>query len=140
MFIPSHTPSPTHPPTLIMFATCQSIRAIPLAAAPKRVERRNVRATRVHASTKKDDVESSDSVMLSRRALGVSSVALGAAFAQNLTFATPAEAKKIISGYTDLAGVDVSACPCIPVPIVRPIGPRFTREPEFSRKFFRHKS
>ena len=92
-----------------MFATAQSLRVTSLANAPKKsVERKNVRTMRrVRAQAKKDDVESSDSV-ISRRALGVSSVALGAALTQNLSFATPAEAKKIVSGYTDLEGIDVS--------------------------------
>lgn len=65
---------------------------------------------RVCAHAKKDKVESSDSIALSRRALGVGSVALGAVLTQNLTFATPVEAEKIVSGYVDQEGYDVSTC------------------------------
>ena len=89
-----------------MSAVSQTARLAPLRApaSNKRAERRGARAMRVvaHANS-----ESDDTPRVSRRVLGIGSAALSAAFAKGLTFPTPAEAKKIVSGYTPLDGYDV---------------------------------
>ena len=98
-----------------MFATAQSLRATPLAA-PKRVggARRAARAVRpVRTQAKKaEDVEPmTEPLSVSRRVLGLSSVLGAASLTTNLVFPTPAEAKKIVSGYTPLEGFDVRPLP-----------------------------
>ena len=89
-----------------MSAVSQTARLAPLRApaSNKRAERRGARAMRAvaHANS-----ESDDTPRVSRRLLGIGSAALSAAFAKGLTFPTPAEAKKIVSGYTPLDGYDV---------------------------------
>jgi hypothetical protein len=89
-----------------MSAVSQTARLAPLRApaSNKRAERRGARAMRVvaHANS-----ESDDTPRVTRRVLGIGSAALSAAFAKGLTFPTPAEAKKIVSGYTPLDGYDV---------------------------------
>ena len=98
-----------------MFATAQSLRATPLAA-PKRVggarrAARAVRPVRAHAK-KADDVEPTmEPLSVSRRVLGLSSVLGAASLTTDLVFPTPAEAKKIVSGYTPLEGFDVRPLP-----------------------------
>eukprot|EP00228_Micromonas_bravo_P006475 CAMPEP_0203019402 /NCGR_PEP_ID=MMETSP1401-20130829/25680_1 /ASSEMBLY_ACC=CAM_ASM_000894 /TAXON_ID=38833 /ORGANISM="Micromonas pusilla, Strain CCAC1681" /LENGTH=331 /DNA_ID=CAMNT_0049761159 /DNA_START=403 /DNA_END=1398 /DNA_ORIENTATION=- len=95
-----------------MFATAQSLRVTPLAA-PKRVggarrAARAVRPVRAHAK-KADDVEPTmEPLSVSRRVLGLSSVLGAASLTTDLVFPTPAEAKKIVSGYTPLEGFDVT--------------------------------
>ena len=98
-----------------MFATAQSLRATPLAA-PKRGggARRAARAVRpVRTQAKKaDDVEAmTEPLSVSRRVLGLSSVLGAASLTTDLVFPTPAEAKKIVSGYTPLEGFDVRPLP-----------------------------
>jgi len=98
-----------------MFATAQSLRATPLAA-PKRVggarrAARAVRPVRAHAK-KADDVEPTmEPLSVSRRVLGLSSVLGAASLTTDLVFPTPAEAKKIVSGYSPLEGFDVRPPP-----------------------------
>jgi hypothetical protein len=98
-----------------MFATAQSLRVTPLAA-PKRVggarrAARAVRPVRAHAK-KADDVEPTmEPPSVSRRVLGLSSVLGAASLTTDLVFPTPAEAKKIVSGYTPLEGFDVRPPP-----------------------------
>lgn len=98
-----------------MSAVSQTARLAPLRApaSNKRAERRGARAMRVvaHANS-----ESDDTPRVSRRLLGIGSAALSAAFAKGLTFPTPAEAKKIVSGYTPLDGYDVRPPPTTPPP------------------------
>ena len=99
-----------------MFATAQSLRATPLAA-PKRGggARRAARAVRpVRTQAKKaEDVEPpmTEPLSVSRRVLGLSSVLGAASLTTDLVFPTPAEAKKIVSGYTPLEGFDVRPLP-----------------------------
>ena len=99
-----------------MFATAQSLRATPLAA-PKRGggARRAARAVRpVRTQAKKaEDVEPpmTEPLSVSRRVLGLSSVLGAASLTTDLVFPTPAEAKKIVSGYTPLEGFDVRLLP-----------------------------
>jgi hypothetical protein len=98
-----------------LFATAQSLRATPLAA-PKRGggARRAARAVRpVRTQAKKaEDVEPmTEPLSVSRRVLGLSSVLGAASLTTDLVFPTPAEAKKIVSGYTPLEGFDVRPLP-----------------------------
>lgn len=97
-----------------MFATAQSLRATPLAAPKRGGARRTARAVRpVRTQAKKaEDVEPmTEPLSVSRRVLGLSSVLGAASLTTDLVFPTPAEAKKIVSGYTPLEGFDVRPLP-----------------------------
>ena len=100
-----------------MFATAQSLRATPLAAPKRgggaRRAARPVRPVRTQAKKAEDvDVESmTEPLSVSRRVLGLSSVLGAASLTTDLVFPTPAEAKKIVSGYTPLEGFDVRPLP-----------------------------
>jgi len=69
-------------------------------------ERRGAPAMRVRASASRPEAD--DRATMSRRDLGVASIALGGVL-RDLAGASPAEAKKIVSGYVPARGVDVRA-------------------------------
>jgi hypothetical protein len=70
-----------------------------------------VRPVRTQAKKAEDVEPMTEPLSVSRRVLGLSSVLGAASLTTDLVFPTPAEAKKIVSGYTPLEGFDVRPLP-----------------------------
>lgn len=87
-------------------ASAHRLAPLKPAPAPRRAERRGAPTMRVRASASRPEAD--DRATMSRRDLGVASIALGGVL-RDLAGASPAEAKKIVSGYVPARGVDVRA-------------------------------